>query len=84
VLDKKEDQQMEQQKEQQQDSAPKGYAVYSHLGFTIAACIFGGVILGKFLDDRLGTSPGLLILCILLGIAAAFWSIFRLAKTGRK
>jgi len=82
--DKKEDQQTERQKEQQQDSALKWYAIYSHLVFTMAACIFGGVFLGKFLDDRLGTSPGLLILLTLLGIAAAFWAIFRLAKTGGK
>ena len=47
-----------------------------HIGITIASCIIVGVFLGRFLDRVIGTSPWLLILFSLLGVAAAFKSIF--------
>jgi len=52
----------------------------SQTGFAIAACLFIGVFLGRWLDRVLDTSPWLLLLCSLLGVAAAFTQIFALAK----
>jgi len=52
----------------------------SQIGFTLIACVFVGVFLGKYLDKILGTSPWLLLLLSLIGAAAAFWSIFRFYK----
>ena len=66
--------------ERRQNNALQGFAVYSQIGFTIAACVIVGVLLGKFLDRLLGTSPWLLLVFALLGMAAAFWTLFRLAK----
>ena len=74
----------EQQKGEQQNSALRGFAIFSQIGFTIAACVIGGVLLGKFLDNLLCTSPWLLLVFALLGTAAAIWVIFRLAKIGGK
>jgi len=58
----------------------KALAFLSQIGITIAACIVVGVFLGIFLDRFFGTSPVLTIICSLLGLVAAFKSIFDLAK----
>ena len=52
----------------------------SQIGVTIVACIVIGILIGRFLDNILGTSPWLLLIFIFLGIGAAFKSILDLAK----
>ncbi len=54
----------------------KAVARFSQVGVTIAASIITGVLLGKFLDNLLGTSPWLLLICSFLGAGAAFKSLF--------
>jgi ATP synthase protein I len=49
------------------------------MGLMVAACLLVGVLLGRFLDGLLGTSPWLLIIFSLLGAAAAFKSLFDFA-----
>jgi ATP synthase protein I len=53
---------------------------FSHIGVTIAASVFIGVLLGKFLDGFFGTSPWLLLVFSLLGVGAALRVLFSLAK----
>ena len=55
----------------------------SQIGITMAACVFIGVFGGRFLDGWLGTSPWLLLVFSLLGVAAAFRAIFQLAKKAK-
>jgi len=52
----------------------------SQMGVMIVACVLVGVLIGRFLDGLLGTGPWLLILFSLLGVAAAFKSIFEFSK----
>ena len=52
----------------------------SQMGVMIAACIAVGVLLGWFLDNLFGTSPWLLLLFSLIGVGAAFKSIFEFAN----
>ncbi len=61
------------------------------VGFFILACILGGILLGHWLDDRLNTTPILLLAGLLLGLVAAFWGVYQMLlpfikenKTGRK
>lgn len=51
---------------------------FSQISFTIVACVIIGVLIGRFLDGFFGTSPWLLALFSLLGVAAAFKSLFDL------
>lgn len=48
----------------------------SHLGVNMCVCIVGGFLLGRKLDQWLGTSPWLLIVFLLLGVAASFKVMF--------
>jgi len=58
----------------------RALAQLSQIGITIIACLGVGIFAGWYLDRLLGTDPWLLMVCTLLGIAAAFKSIFDFAK----
>ena len=66
-------------KKEKRDMA-RAFGLMAQIGLTMALCIFFGVLLGMFLDDRLGTSPWLLLLFAFIGCGAAFKSMFNLAK----
>lgn len=42
------------------------------LGLTMIVPIVGGVLLGNFIDKKLSTSYLFLIICIVIGVLAAF------------
>jgi ATP synthase protein I len=46
----------------------------------LLAGVLGGLIVGWFLDRWLGTSPWLLITLLVLGVAAAFRNVWKLAS----
>jgi len=58
----------------------RAFALLSQIGITIVACVAVGIFLGWLLDRLLGTGPWLILFFTLLGIAAAFKSIFDFAK----
>ena len=58
-------------------------SMLSQIGVSIAVCLAVGILLGMFLDHILGSSPWLLIIFSLLGVVAAFRSIFELANKGK-
>ena len=62
----------------------RGLYMISQIGFTIAACVIIGVLLGRFLDGVFGTSPILLLVFSLLGAGAGFKAIYELVKSKSK
>ena len=58
----------------------KAISYFGRVAFTTAACIIVCVLIGNFLDGLFGTSPWLLLVFSLIGLGAAFKSIFDLAK----
>ncbi|KKM10843.1 hypothetical protein SY88_11960 [Clostridiales bacterium PH28_bin88] len=56
------------------------YARYANFAFsfgvTMAASLFLGYYGGNWLDTKLGTSPLLMVVGLLLGVAASFYSLF--------
>lgn len=52
-----------------------GFRVATEL---VAATLVGGGI-GYMLDKAIGTSPWFLLIFLLLGIAAGFWNVYKLA-----
>lgn len=49
-------------------------------GVTMAASLFLGYFGGNWLDRKLGTSPIFLVVGLLLGVAIAFYSLFKELK----
>ena len=58
----------------------RSFSVVTQIGITTAACLFIGVMLGRFLDGKLNSFPIFLLIFSLLGLAAAIKAIFDLAK----
>ena len=52
----------------------------TQFGTTIPACILTGVFLGKFLDKTFGTTPWLLLVGSMLGMAASIKWLLDFAK----
>lgn len=52
----------------------------SQIGVTMGASVLIGVLLGKYLDRLLDTSPWLLLIFSLLGAGAAIKSLFNIPK----
>ncbi len=48
------------------------------VGWYIGLCILGGVWGGFWLDSKLNTKPILVIVGLLIGVAAAFYGVYRM------
>jgi F0F1-type ATP synthase assembly protein I len=58
-----------------------GYAFrLTGLGWYIALCVVGGTFAGLLLDRWIGTSPLFTLLGVLLGVAMAFYGVYRLIE----
>ena len=51
------------------------------LGFIIAIPLVVFALIGRFLDNKLGTSPFLLLLGVLLSIALSSWLVYKKTKS---
>ena len=60
--------------------AVRAFSVLAQIGIQIFVCVAVGVLIGQWLDDRLGTSPWFLLVFSFLGMAAAFKSMYDMAK----
>ena len=54
------------------------------VGTVLVACVVLGFLLGSYLDRKLGTSPWLTVVCVLLGTAAGFVELFRTVSRNLK
>lgn len=54
----------------------KALSLLAQLGLTMASCIIVGILIGKFLDHVLNTSPWLLVVFAFLGAIAAFKTLY--------
>jgi len=55
-------------------------AAYSTVGLMFPISIAVGAGMGYFLDKWLKTSPYLLIIFFLYGVAAGFWNLYKVTK----
>lgn len=65
----------------QQDSLPNnGLGVAMRIGIELVVAVFVGTGIGWLLDQWLGTKPWLMVLFFLLGAAAGFFNVIRVAS----
>lgn len=50
------------------------------VGFYVAACILGGTLTGLWLGDKLGSKPIFVLLGLAVGLAVAFYGVYRMIK----
>ena len=71
---------MRQNDKQQRKSLLRELTLFSQIGINMASCVLLGVFAGQFLDRRFNTSPWLLLVFSLAGVAAAYKALFDWAK----
>jgi len=71
-------------KKQQRKELMSAVSYLSVIAIRIVVCIGLGVLLGRFIDNLLNTSPWLVLVFSLLGAGAAFKSIFDIAMKDNK
>ncbi len=65
----------------QQDSLPNnGLGVAMRIGIELVVAVFVGTGIGWLLDQWLGTKPWLMVVFFLLGAAAGFFNVIRMAS----
>ncbi|HEX9843177.1 MAG TPA: AtpZ/AtpI family protein [bacterium] len=58
----------------------KQYLRFSAVGLELGLSVIVGLVVGQWLDSRLGTEPWLLLLFLVFGMIAGFRSVFRLLR----
>lgn len=59
----------------------RAYGLISAIGMDLAACTVAGVFLGKWLDRLWGTSPWMLLLGIVVGLAGGIVGVVKILQT---
>lgn len=60
-----------------QDKTPKNWLSYSGMVFEMFGTIGACALIGWFLDKKLHTAPVLVLIFLLIGLASAFYRIFK-------
>jgi F0F1-type ATP synthase assembly protein I len=55
-------------------------ALFSGLGFVLFGCIGGGILLGWFIDKKLGTPPVATLIGSCFGLAVGLYELLRILK----
>lgn len=74
-------QESEKKQLREQRGSSKGVATGMRIVTELLAAIIGTMVIGWFLDRMLGTSPWFLLGLLLLGVAAAFRNVWKIAHT---
>ena len=71
---------MGQNDKRQSKNFLRGLVLFSQIGISMAFCVLLGVLVGGFLDRRLETSPWLLMIFSIIGVAASFKVLYDFTK----
>lgn len=63
-----------------QQRSIRNAALASTIGIVLVACITIGYLFGSWLDTKFGTSPWLMLVFTLMGIAAGFMEMLRILR----
>ena len=60
------------------------YSIYSVVGIQLAASVVTGLLFGNYLDKKIGTTPWLTIIGLILGSVGGFYNLFRIVNWHRE
>ena len=55
-------------------------SLITQLGISVLVCIFGCFFIGRFIDSKLNTDPIFMVIFLVLGIARAFNSVYKVLR----
>ena len=55
-------------------------AIYSAILSQLVGSVLIGVFTGMWLDDRLGTAPFFMIICLFIGITSGVWAMLQTVR----
>lgn len=55
-----------------------GLSILGILGLSVGLPLIGAIYIGRFLDERYGTHPLILVICIILAIISGYRSAYQL------
>ena len=55
-------------------------ALYSAILSQLVGSVLIGVFTGMWLDEKLGTAPFFMIICLFIGITAGVWAMFQTVR----
>ena len=58
----------------------RALGIVGSFGFLMGGSIFGGYLIGDFLDKRFNTTPWFVIIFVLMGVVAGFLEFFKTLK----
>lgn len=58
----------------------KTLGIYGAMGFEFVGLVVGGSLVGYWIDEKFNTAPWGVVSLILLGMLAALWHVYRVAK----
>ena len=65
-------------------NALKYIGLVTEIGLIIVLCVAGGLLVGVWLDRKLGTIALFTVLLLLLGLGSAFLNIYRILLSSKK
>ncbi|MEW6275942.1 MAG: AtpZ/AtpI family protein [Bacillota bacterium] len=81
MLKNKEDEEKDRETIKKVAIVGRAFALASTISFQIAVPVVLGVFGGRYLDDRLGTQPWLMITGLFLGLAAGVAGVIRVVQS---
>lgn len=64
--------------------ALRNLSLVSQIGISMVMPIIAGVLIGNYLDKKLGTTPLFLFVMIILGIGSSFTTLFKIVIKSQK
>jgi ATP synthase protein I len=75
-----EEKKLKEQKKEEKDRLISMFSLASELGFSISLPLVGGAFLGRYLDDKLHTSPKITLSLIFFGLVLGMMNIYMIIK----
>jgi ATP synthase protein I len=60
------------------------FGIYASVGIQLAAAVVAGLLIGDYIDSKLGTSPWLALIGLVLGATGGMWNLIRVLRWSQR